>query len=150
MCSPAVRALFDKQYGNLGYSYGDEPPVPENRPQTVYYPSHVEGMEMVGMSSMNGMSSTNSNSSSGTQGNSSEDMEQPTTSTDGQKTSDSRYRCALTYSYPHRFWTVTGQQTEKISIQDDDSIHLIVSVWDGERGNLPDGYQSDCDDFTRR
>jgi hypothetical protein len=27
------------------------PPVPENRPDAVYYPSHIEGMQMLGMSS---------------------------------------------------------------------------------------------------
>ena len=44
------------------------------------------------------------------------------------------YACALTYSYPHRFWTVTGQKTEKVTIQQEDSIHLMVSVWDKATG----------------
>lgn len=43
---------------------------------------------------------------------------------------------ALTYSYPHRFWTVTGQRAEKVSIQDDDSIHLMVSVWEQESATV--------------
>jgi hypothetical protein len=42
--------------------------------------------------------------------------------------------CALTYSYPHRFWTVTGQRKSRVTIQDDDSVHLMVSVWDGKTG----------------
>lgn len=39
--------------GCLGFelSRGGVPPVPENRPDAVYYPSHVEGMEMAGMGS---------------------------------------------------------------------------------------------------
>ena len=41
-------------------------------------------------------------------------------------------RCAvaLMYSYPHRFWVVTGQQKNKVVVQDEDSLHLMVSVWD--------------------
>ena len=109
-----------------------EPPLPENRPQAVYYPSHIEGMNMTGMSGMNDMEGMNSSSTM--QRNSSGSRNQMNNSAGGQKTSDSRYVCALMYSYPHRFWTVTGQQTEKISIQNDDSIHLMVSVWDRKTG----------------
>ncbi|PSP83706.1 hypothetical protein BRC96_07765 [Halobacteriales archaeon QS_6_64_34] len=42
------------------------------------------------------------------------------------------YRVGLTYSYPHRFWTVTGTTTEQVTIQDADSVHLMASVWDPE------------------
>lgn len=38
------------------------------------------------------------------------------------------------YSYPHRFWTVTGTDASKTSIGNDDAIHLMVSVWDAETG----------------
>lgn len=38
----------------------------------------------------------------------------------------------LFYSYAHRFWTVTGSRTSKVEIQDDDTIHLMASVWDSE------------------
>jgi hypothetical protein len=77
------------------------PPVPENRPDAVYYPSHVEGMQMVG------------------------------TARDG------RYRCALTYTYPHRFWLVTGRRREKVTIETADSVHLMPVVWDAETGIVP-------------
>ncbi len=76
------------------------PPLPEDRPESVYYPSHIEGMKMVGTS----------------------------------RKDAAGYACALTYSYPHRFWTVTGNRTKKVSIADDDSLHLMVSVWDTETG----------------
>ncbi|MFB6160051.1 MAG: iron transporter [Haloferacaceae archaeon] len=77
------------------------PPLPENRPDAVYYPSHVEGMEMVG-----------------TKG-------------------DAGYRCALTYTYPHRFWLVTGTRREKVSIRSTDSVHLMPVVWDESTGVVP-------------
>jgi hypothetical protein len=38
----------------------------------------------------------------------------------------------LFYSYAHRFWTVTGTRTSKVEIQDDDTIHLMASVWEPE------------------
>ncbi|MFB6136872.1 MAG: iron transporter [Halobacteriaceae archaeon] len=47
------------------------------------------------------------------------------------------YRCALAYSYPHRFWTVTGEHTEKVPLQDEDSVHLMPVVWDAESGVVP-------------
>lgn len=89
-------SVFDVQAG-----YGGEPPLPENRPNAVYYPSHREGMKMVGMNT-------------------------------GGEQSD--YACALTYSYPHRFWTVTGDRKSRVSTQNDDSVHLMVSVWDAQTG----------------
>lgn len=104
------------------------PPLPENRPDAVYYPSHIEGMEMAGTGSTNvarGSGRTESN--------------RPTTnaSSSERKTNDAGYMCALTYSYPHRFWTVTGNRTEKVTIEDNDSMHLMVSVWDPETGIYP-------------
>ena len=72
------------------------PPVPEDRPDGIYYPGHVEGMEMVGM----------------------------TTSGD--------YAVGLFYSYPHRFWTVTGSDVSLTEIDGDDAVHLMASVWDPE------------------
>jgi hypothetical protein len=114
-------SLFNVQAG-----YGGEPPLPENRPQAVYYPSHIEGMKMAGRSGMN--------SSSAMQGNNSRDSNQKNAASGGQTPSKSRYAVALTYSYPHRFWTVTGQRKSKVTIQNDDSIHLMVSVWDAKTG----------------
>lgn len=99
------------------------PPLPENRPAAVYYPSHIEGMEMVGTRTADtGTTGANGSGSSGT--------------TNGSGAVGG-YRCALTYSYPHRFWTVTGTETEKVSLGDNDSLHLMVSVWDPSTGVFP-------------
>jgi hypothetical protein len=121
-------SFFDVQYGRI-------PPVPENRPQAVYYPSHIEGMDMIGMNGMDGMTSMSGmNSQNRMQGNSSGNMNRMNGSTGGQMTSNSGYVCALMYSYPHRFWTVTGDRTNKVTIQEEDSVHLMVSVWDEKTG----------------
>ncbi|RBI59406.1 iron transporter [halophilic archaeon] len=45
---------------------------------------------------------------------------------------DGEYRVALMYSYPHRFWNLTGQTKNKIVVQPDDSLHLMVSLWDAK------------------
>lgn len=39
---------------------------------------------------------------------------------------------ALMYSYPHRFWNLTGTRKEKVVVQSDDSLHLMASVWDAK------------------
>ncbi|WP_232701549.1 DUF7350 domain-containing protein [Halobacterium wangiae] len=75
-----------------------EPPVPENRPDAPYLPSHTEGMEMAGM------------------------------------IANGRYRCALSYTFPHRFWLVNGESTERVDVEDGDDVHLMASVWDAEAG----------------
>lgn len=46
------------------------------------------------------------------------------------------YGVALTYSYPHRFWTLTGTEFSKTVVESDDSIHLMVSLWDAETGTV--------------
>jgi len=74
-----------------------EPPLVENRPDAVYVPTHVEGMEMIGMHSVG------------------------------------RLRLALSYSYPHRFWLLDGDEPNRQDIGDS-SIHLMASVWDAETG----------------
>ncbi|WP_142856721.1 iron transporter [Salinigranum halophilum] len=91
--------------GCAGFStttYSAEPPLVEDRPNAVYIPSHVEGMEMVGM----GMAGD--------------------------------ARVAVTYSYPHRFWTVEQDGTEfvtqQVDVRDDDAAHLMATVWDPETG----------------
>jgi hypothetical protein len=99
------------------------PPVPENRPAAVYYPSHIEGMNVAGVKTAGGNGSGSTSTTSGTESNGTNG------SPDGSGAAGG-YRCALMYSYPHRFWTVTGTQTEKVSIEDNDSLHLMVSVWD--------------------
>jgi uncharacterized protein involved in high-affinity Fe2+ transport len=42
------------------------------------------------------------------------------------------YGVALSYTFPHRFWIVTGDQTELVEVDADDSLHLMVTVWDRE------------------
>ena len=104
------------------------PALPENRPAAVYYPSHIEGMEMVGTS--DGAAGADSGTTNPDRANRSDDSS-------GDSTASAGYRCALTYSYPHRFWTVTGTRTERVPIEDDDSLHLMVSVWDPATGITP-------------
>ena len=84
--------------GSLQSQSTRSPPLVENRPDATYYPTHREGMEMVGM---------------------------------GQA---GDYMLGLTYSYPHRFWTVNGDNTERVDIQSADSVHLMATVWDPETG----------------
>ena len=79
----------------------NEPPLPENRPNAVYYPTHIEGMQMPGMAKRGDL------------------------------------KCALTYSFPHRFWLVTGQDKEKVKIQSDDSMHVMPVVWDRKTKIVP-------------
>ncbi|PSP85063.1 hypothetical protein BRC83_03910 [Halobacteriales archaeon QS_1_68_17] len=45
-----------------------------------------------------------------------------------------RYRFGLSYSYPHRFWVVTGTNRKRIRIGENDSVHLMVTVRDTETG----------------
>jgi hypothetical protein len=77
-------------------STGRTPPLVENRPDAVYVPSHVEGMEMAGMAE------------------------------------SGRYRFSLSYSFPHRFWRTTSDRTSKVDIADSDTVHLMLTAWDGE------------------
>jgi hypothetical protein len=76
------------------------PPLVEDRPGAVYYPSHVEGMQMVG------------------------------TAAAGD------FQFAAMYSFPHRFWTVTGTEATKTPIEDDDAMHFMATVWDPETGTV--------------
>jgi hypothetical protein len=39
-------------------------------------------------------------------------------------------------TYPHRFWTVTGDQTEAVPVDRDHDIHLMVTVWDPDTGTV--------------
>jgi hypothetical protein len=48
------------------------------------------------------------------------------------KTTAGPYGVALTYSYPHRFWTVSGTELSKTVVESEDSLHLMVSLWDRE------------------
>ena len=46
----------------------------------------------------------------------------------GKQTSGD-YACALTFTFPHRFWLVTGTNTRKVVITKEDSVHLMPVVW---------------------
>jgi hypothetical protein len=46
------------------------------------------------------------------------------------------YGVALSYSYPHRFWTMTGTERTKTVVESDDSLHLMASLWDRETGRV--------------
>ncbi|WP_435183496.1 DUF7350 domain-containing protein [Halobellus sp. EA9] len=58
--------------------------------------------------------------------------------TEGMKmygqTTAGRFGVALTYSYPHRFWTVSGTELSKNVVEADHDLHLMVSLWDTETG----------------
>ena len=56
--------------------------------------------------------------------------------TGGMQSSGS-YKCALSYTFPHRFWLVTASRREKVDIQNNDSIHLMPVVWEAETGIVP-------------
>lgn len=45
-----------------------------------------------------------------------------------------RYAVALQYTFPHRFWTVSGTSTNRVEVGEEDSLHLMVTVWDAETG----------------
>jgi len=75
-----------------------EPPLPENRPDEPYVPTHYEAMETAGTAS------------------------------------SGRYRVALSYTFPHRFWLVRGDETERVDAEGAEDVHLMVSVWDAEAG----------------
>ncbi|MFC4552594.1 MULTISPECIES: iron transporter [Halorussus] len=75
------------------------PPLVENRPDAVYVPTHVEGMEMAGMAGFG---------------------------------ESGRYKAGVMYSYPHRFWTITGRDTNLVKIGQDDDAHLMASIWDAK------------------
>jgi len=47
------------------------------------------------------------------------------------------YKCALTYNFPHRFWTITGNDTTQVAVGEDDSLHLMPVVWHAETGIVP-------------
>jgi len=87
------RSLFETRSSRV-------PPLVDDRPDAVYYPTHVEGMQMVG------------------------------TTTAGD------YTVALTYSFPHRFWQIDVDEANKVDIADDDTLHLMTTVWDEETGTV--------------
>jgi hypothetical protein len=43
----------------------------------------------------------------------------------------------LSYTYSERFWTVTGDRTKRVGVEDDyNTLHLMASVWDTETGTV--------------
>lgn len=54
----------------------------------------------------------------------------------GTQTRDG-YACALTYTYPHRFWLPKPQGMTKVKIEPDDSVHLMPIVWETNAGLVP-------------
>jgi hypothetical protein len=44
------------------------------------------------------------------------------------------FAVALSYSFPHMFWLVDGDERTKVAIEGEDSIHLMATVWDRETG----------------
>ncbi|MCU4971410.1 iron transporter [Halobacteria archaeon AArc-m2/3/4] len=46
------------------------------------------------------------------------------------------YGIAVTATRPHSFFTVTGSETTQVSHRSDDSIHLMVSLWDRATGEF--------------
>jgi hypothetical protein len=52
------------------------------------------------------------------------------------RTTAGPYGVVLSYSYPHRFWTVAGTDLTKTPVGSEDSIHLMVSLWDAETGTV--------------
>jgi hypothetical protein len=44
------------------------------------------------------------------------------------------FRLGLLYSYPDRFWELTGRKTYLRDVESDDSVHLMATAWDPETG----------------
>ncbi|ADJ15911.1 DUF7350 domain-containing protein [Halalkalicoccus jeotgali] len=44
------------------------------------------------------------------------------------------YTVSLLYTFPHRFWTVTGTETNMVDVGDEDALHLMASVWETDSG----------------
>ncbi|WP_248905242.1 iron transporter [Halocatena marina] len=47
------------------------------------------------------------------------------------------YKAGIMFSFPHRFWTVDSQNKNKVNIRENDTIHLMSSVWDSETTIVP-------------
>ncbi|MFC4438054.1 MULTISPECIES: iron transporter [Natrialbaceae] len=50
-------------------------------------------------------------------------------------TSEGDVALELSYTFPHRFW-VPGQGGSRVEVDADDSIHLMLTVWDVETGTV--------------
>ena len=47
-----------------------------------------------------------------------------------------RYRFALSYSTPHRFWLVTGDRVRQVTVEREERMHLMLTAWDEETGTV--------------
>ncbi|WP_137291532.1 iron transporter [Natronorubrum halophilum] len=47
------------------------------------------------------------------------------------RATDGEYAVELSYTIPHRFWIIAGE-TEQVDVKPDDSMHLMMTVWDVE------------------
>jgi hypothetical protein len=47
------------------------------------------------------------------------------------------YTCALTYSFPHRFWLMKPNGITIVDINSKDSVHLMPVVWETQTGIIP-------------
>jgi len=47
---------------------------------------------------------------------------------------EGRYRVGLMYSYAHAFWTITGSETNRVDVGDEETVHVMATVWDDETG----------------
>ena len=47
-----------------------------------------------------------------------------------------RYRVGLAYTVPHAFWTVTGRDTNRVTVGEDATAHLMATIWDAETGTV--------------
>ena len=45
------------------------------------------------------------------------------------RASDDEYAVELSYTIPHRFWTIAGDR-QRVDVDTDDSMHLMLTVWD--------------------
>lgn len=44
-------------------------------------------------------------------------------------TGGEEYAVSLSYTVPHRFWTVAGEETSRVTVGSDDTTHLMCTVW---------------------
>ncbi|WP_339106339.1 hypothetical protein [Haloterrigena salinisoli] len=51
------------------------------------------------------------------------------------RASDGEYAVELSYTIPHRFWTVAGD-TQRVDVDTDDSMHLMLTVWDDQTDTI--------------
>ncbi len=48
------------------------------------------------------------------------------------RATDWEYAVELSYTFPHRFWTVSGTDRNRVVVDADDTMHLMITPWDAE------------------